>query len=184
MNKKLFLIPVMFILMIGMALGAPVTQSALCTETTDNEIASPILLLQSTAVTFYTGTTDTSFSGGTVGINNITATTATGGVVGTCVSLAVNANIEIKVYKGEHMLTSNEKVDKGDPYKVQVTITPDADMVGHLMLAKVSYNNVDKTIFSNFQPSLAGNTDEVLEFTTTVPEDATGDMLVKSFCLG
>ncbi len=73
MNKKLLILPVMLLMMVAVVLGAPVTQSALCTQTTANE-ETAITFLNGTAVTFFTGTTDTSYSGGVAGFNNITPT--------------------------------------------------------------------------------------------------------------
>ncbi len=74
MNKKLlFLLPIMLLLLIGAVLGAPVTQSVGCTQTT-TDATTDLVLLNSTAVTFFTAGTDTSFSGGVAGFNNITPT--------------------------------------------------------------------------------------------------------------
>ncbi len=75
MNKKLLLLPVMLLMMVVVVLGAPVTQSSLCTQVTANE-ATGVTLINGTGVTFFTGTTDTSYSGGVAGFNNITPTAA------------------------------------------------------------------------------------------------------------
>ena len=71
MNKKLLLLPAMFLFLLSLVFAAPVTQSSLCTQETAN-VATDNTLLNATAVTFFTAGTDTSFSGGLAGLNNIT----------------------------------------------------------------------------------------------------------------
>ena len=101
-----------------------------------------------------------------------------------CTAQVKSASDEVKVevFSSTGILSLGSMVNAGQKYTIRITVTPQRDLSTHLILAKVDYGVKTGTIFSNFQPALVENGEEVVEFTTTAQLDTTiRNMNVEAF---